>query len=174
MARHHGCARAGVLRACPWRLPFSTEVRMRRRSPGVRLTAALLLLSLPAVGRDLPNYHSVYSAKSAPASSSTLRTLDRRLPQTSAVKSAEPRFALPTVIRAPYNRQGALPSARTPADAAREHLRGHAGAYFLRSGDADTLTVKHVHDTGRGAIVVNLVSRPGGLEVWGEQLNVVM
>ena len=174
MARHHGSVRAGALRACRRRLPVSTEVRMRRRSPGVRLTAALFLLSLPAVGRDLPDYHSVYSARSGPTSSSTLRALNRRLPQTSAVRSAEPRFALPTVIRAPYNRQGALPSARTPADAAREHLRSHAGAYFLRSSDADSLTVKHVHDTGRGAIVVNLVSRPGGLEVWGEQVNVVM
>jgi uncharacterized protein (TIGR03382 family) len=147
---------------------------MRRRSPGVRLTAALFLLSLPAVGRDLPNYHSVYSGTARPTTSSTLRALNRRVPQTSAVKSAEARFALPTVIRAPYSAKGAIPSARTPADAAREHLRSHAGAYFLRSSDADTLTVKHVHDTGRGAIVVNLVSRPGGLEVWGEQLNVVM
>ncbi len=147
---------------------------MRRRSPGVRLTAALFLLSLPAVGRDLPNYHSVYSGTARPTTSSTLRAVNRRVPQTSAVKSAEARFALPTVIRAPYSARGAFPTARTPADAAREHLRSHAGAYFLRSGDADTLTVKHVHDTGRGAIVVNLVSRPGGLDVWGEQLNVVM
>ncbi|HEY1908574.1 MAG TPA: M36 family metallopeptidase, partial [Myxococcaceae bacterium] len=147
---------------------------MRRRSPGVRLTAALLLTSLPALARDLPNYHSVYSGTPRAASSSTLKAMSARVPRTSAVKSGEARFALPTIIRAPYSPQGALPSARTPADAAREHLRVNAGAYFLRSGDTDLLTVKHIHDTGRGAIIVNFVSRPGGLEVWGEQLNVVM
>ncbi len=174
MARQHGrsvqvhCARAV---AAP---PIPAEVRMRRRTPGVRLTAALLLLSVPALARDLPNYHAVYSGPSRPATSSTLQAVNRRLPQTSSVKAAEARFALPTVIRAPYSAVGPVPSARTPADAAREHLRSYAGAYFLRSADADALTVKQVHDTGRGAIIVNLVSRPGGLEVWGEQLNVVM
>ena len=174
MARQHGrsaqvrCGRAVAASLVP------IEVRMRRRSPGVRLAVALLLLSFPATGRDLPNYHSVYSGPGRPATSSTLRALNRRIPQTSAVKSAEARFALPTVIRAPYSAQGPVPSARTPAEAAREHLRTHAGAYFLRSTEVDTLAVKHVHDTGRGAIIVNLVSRPGGLEVWGEQLNVVM
>ena len=175
MARQHGrSVQVRCVRVVAPLSVFPTEVRMRRRSVGVRLTVALLLTSLPALARDLPNYHSVYSGPARPASKSTLKAMSARVPLTSAVRSGEARFALPTIIRAPYNPQGALPSARTPADAAREHLRANASAYFLGSGDTDLLAVQHIHDTGRGAIIVKFVSRPGGLEVWGEQLNVVM
>jgi large repetitive protein len=147
---------------------------MRRRSPGVRLTAALFLLSLPAVGRDLPNYHRVFSTSQHLAQGTGLEALNRRIPRDSSAQASEPAFALPTVIRAPYTARGPAPAARTPVEAARQHLQAHSAAYFLGASDVDALVVSHVHDTGRGAIIVKFTSRPGGLEVWGEQLAVVM
>ena len=145
---------------------------MRRRSPGVRLTVALLLTSLPALARDLPNYHSVFSTPLRQGVG--LDKLNQRIPRSSSAIASEPAFALPTVIRAPYTAGGPAPAARTPVEAARRHLQAYSAAYFLGASDLDGLVARHVHDTGRGAIVVQFTSRPGGLEVWGEQLAVVM
>ena len=145
---------------------------MRRRSLGVRLTVALLLTSLPALARDLPNYHQVFSAPVRQGAA--LDKLNQRIPRTSSATASEPAFALPPVLRAPYSARGPAPSARTPVEAARQHLRTNASAYFLGASDVDAIVASHVHDTGRGAIVVQFVSRPGGLEVYGERLAVVM
>jgi uncharacterized protein (TIGR03382 family) len=133
-----------------------------------------LLVSSVAFARDLPNYHRVFSSPLKSAPGSGLAALNKRMPHSGSARSSEPRFALPTVLRAPYTGREAAPSARTPVDAARQHLRAYASAYSLSTAEADRAVVKHVHDTGRGAIIVKFVSRPGDLEVWGEQLNVVM
>src|SRR5262249_15141617 len=102
------------------------------------------------------------------------KAVNNRLSRQVSASASEPLFGLPTVLRAPYTGKGAVPLAKNPIDAAREHLKSNAGAYFLRASEADAAGVKSVHDTGRGAIVVKMVSRPGGIEVWGEELNVVM
>jgi len=133
-----------------------------------------LLVSGVATARSLPNYHVVFSPRSGVSSASGLKAVNSRLSRKVSASASESRFGLPTVLRAPYTGKGALPLAKTPVDAAREHLRANAGAYFLRASEVDGAVVKHIHDTGRGAIVVKFVSRPGGIEVWGEELNVVM
>ncbi|HET9155120.1 MAG TPA: hypothetical protein VFN91_00555, partial [Myxococcaceae bacterium] len=136
--------------------------------------ALALVVSGVATARTLPNYHQVFSPRANVSSTSGLRAVNSRLSRQVSASASEPLFGLPTVLRAPYTGKGAVPRAGTPIDAAREHLKANAGAYFLRASEADAMVVKHVHDTGRGAIVVKLVSRPGGIEVWGEELNVVM
>lgn len=133
-----------------------------------------LLVSGVATARSLPNFHEVFSPQSKGGSASGLRAVNSRLSRQVSASASEPRFGLPTILRAGYTGQGPVPMAKTPIDAAREHLRANAGAYFLGTGEVDTVVVKHVHDTGRGAIIVKFVSRPGGIEVWGEELNVVM
>ena len=144
-------------------------------SPRVRWALGLaLLVSGAATARSLPNYHQVFSPRSSASSASGLKAVNSRLSRQVSASASEPRFGLPTILHAPYTGQGALPLAKTPVDAAREHLRANAGAYFLRTSEVDAAVVKHVHDTGRGAIIVKFVSRPGGIEVWGEELNVVM
>jgi large repetitive protein len=144
-------------------------------SPRLRWALGLaLLVSGGATARSLPNYHQVFSPRSNGGSASGLRAVNSRLSRQVSASASEPRFGLPTILRAPYTGNGAVPLAKTPVDAAREHLRTNAGAYFLRTSEVDAAVVKHIHDTGRGAIIVKLVSRPGGIEVWGEELNVVM
>ena len=173
MARQHGrSVQVRCVRVVAPLSVFPTEVRMRRRSPGVRLTVALLLTSLPALARDLPNFHKVYSAPVRQGVG--LEKINQRMPRTSSATASEPAFALPTVVRAPYTARGPSPAARTPVEAARLHVGANAAAYFLGASDVDALVVNHVHDTGRGAIVVQFSSRPGGIEVYGEQLAVVM
>ncbi len=144
-------------------------------SPRLRWALGLaLLVSGVATARSLPNYHEVFSPRSGLSSVSGLKAVNSRLSRKVSASASEARFGLPTVLRAPYTGKEALPLAKTPVDAAREHLRANAGAYFLRASEVDGAVLKHVHDTGRGAIIVKFVSRPGGIEVWGEELNVVM
>lgn len=133
-----------------------------------------LLVSGVATARNLPNYHEVFSPRSGLSSASGLKAVNHRLSRQVSASASESRFGLPTVLRAPYTGKGAVPLAKTPIGAAREHLKANAGAYFLRASEVDAAVVKHVHDTGRGAIIVKLVSRPGGIEVWGEELSIVM
>jgi len=144
-------------------------------SPRMRWALGLaLLVSGVATARSLPNYHEVFSPRSGLSSASGLKALNSRLSRKVSASASESRFGLPTVLRAPYTGKEALPLAKTPIGAAREHLKANAGAYFLRASEVDGAVVKHVHDTGRGAIIVKFVSRPGGIEVWGEELSVVM
>jgi large repetitive protein len=144
-------------------------------SPRMRWALGLaLVVSGVATARNLPNYHELFSPQSSVSSASGLKAVNSRLSRQVSASASEPLFGLPTVLRAAYTGKGAVPAARTPIDAAREHLRANAGAYFLRTSEADAAVVKHVHDTGRGAIIVKFASRPGGFEVWGEELNVVM
>src|SRR5262249_5181500 len=144
-------------------------------SPRMRWALGLaLVVSGVASARSLPNYHQVFSPSSKVASNSGLKAVNNRLSRQVKASASEPRFGLPTVLRAAYNVNSAVPVAKTPIGAAREHLKSNAGAYFLRTSEVDAAVVKRVHDTGRGAIIVKFVSRPGGIEVWGEELNVVM
>ena len=144
-------------------------------SPRLRWALGLaLLVSGVATARSLPNYHEVFSPRSGLSSASGLKAVNSRLSRKISASASESRFGLPTILRAPYTGKGALPLAKTPVDAAREHLKANAGAYFLRASEVEGTVVKNVHDTGRGAIIVKFVSRPGGIEVWGEELNVVM
>ncbi|MEO6259881.1 MAG: M36 family metallopeptidase [Thermoanaerobaculia bacterium] len=59
-------------------------------------------------------------------------------------------------------------------DSARRHLAAHAGLYSLSSADAASAYVSGVHDTGRGALVVKFKQRIDGIEVFRDELNVVM
>ena len=66
------------------------------------------------------------------------------------------------------------PAALSAAAAARWHLAHHAARYGLDDDALATVETDLVHDTGRGAIVVRLRQRAGGLEVWPAHLAVVM
>ena len=124
-------------------------------SPRMRWAFGLaLLVSGSVFARDLPNYNAVFSHPLKSPPNAGLKALNQRLPRQVSASASEPRFAMPTVLRAPYTGKGAVPLARTPIDAAREHLRNNASAYFLKGGDIDRAVVKHVHDTGRGALIV--------------------
>jgi hypothetical protein len=64
---------------------------------------------------------------------------------------------------------------QSPADvAAHTHLGDYAAQFGLTRQDVDGMELRAVHDTGRGAIVVQLRQRVGNLEVYGEGLSVVM
>lgn len=58
--------------------------------------------------------------------------------------------------------------------AARGHLSKYADSYRLKKSDLLAARVASVHDTGSGAIVVKLRQDIGGIEVFRDEVNVIM
>jgi len=98
-----------------------------------------------------------------------------------SVVQSEPRLGVPTFLwtqgkrtssaRAPSLAPGA---ARPQVTAARAALADYAPLYRLADTDVAGAAVVNVHDRGTGPILVKLRAELGGIEIFGEQLSVVM
>lgn len=92
----------------------------------------------------------------------------------------EGRLGVPTFLWATDSGKARTLSARAEqrrADAtavALEHVGKYSSRYHLSAGDVAALRVANVHDTGRGAIVVKLRQSIGGVEVFRDEMNVIM
>ena len=71
----------------------------------------------------------------------------------------------------PAGRAGGPGSA---AQAAREHLSRYAGYYRLDGGDVQDAKVRYVHDTGGGGIIVCFQREVDGIEVFRDEMKVLM
>ncbi len=80
--------------------------------------------------------------------------------------------APPAMLPTPGHRKRGATTAASVA--ALWHVEHHAERWGLDGTALDGVEVKHVHDTGRGAIVVKLRQRLGGVEVLRTSLAVVM
>ncbi|HKO56483.1 MAG TPA: M36 family metallopeptidase, partial [Thermoanaerobaculia bacterium] len=60
------------------------------------------------------------------------------------------------------------------AAAARVHLGDYASIYGLNGLDVASAEVAHVHNTGRGAVIVKFRQRLDGIEIFREEANVLM
>lgn len=133
------------------------------------LTISCLLLTVSvAFARDLRNRDVYYEVNPVPASSTTQLT---RL--TGHISSMDKQRGVPTFVwsnrataeRAPH---------QTPEDAAIWYLGQYATAYRLTKASLSTSYVSHVHDTGRGGIIVQFQQRIGDIDVIRNRLNVLM
>ena len=92
----------------------------------------------------------------------------------------EQRLGVPTFLWATDSGRSRTLSARAEqraADAsavALEHVGKYASRYRLSGADLADLRVANVHDTGRGAIVVKLKQSINGVEVFRDEMNVIM
>jgi MYXO-CTERM domain-containing protein len=66
------------------------------------------------------------------------------------------------------------PQAKTAAQAARDHLAAYAAAYRLGPAALETVVVRRVHDIGRGGIAVELGQQVEGVDVFRDEVNVMM
>src|SRR4030095_2707172 len=58
--------------------------------------------------------------------------------------------------------------------AARGHLGGYGANYRLSSRDVTAARFVAVHDTGKGAIIAKFKQEVGGIEVFRDEINVIM
>ena len=147
---------------------------MARPAPGGFLLAALLLASVTAQARELPNFS--VAAQSRPVARPASRVVPGLPGQ---VASRDARTGRPTFIWADPSRVSPAVSsalaARGSADVvARAHLAEYAAHFGMSAEMLKGLEVRQVHDTGTGSIVVRFGPRVGNLEIFGESVAVVM
>jgi hypothetical protein len=158
--------------------------------PLVGGTAASGPASNASKKRDLSNYDALAASKrsSRPevsAANGAVETPglqeDARLPMEAGhVVQMEGRLGVPTFLWATDSGKAKTLSAvaatrRADASAtAFEHLGKYASRYRLSGADIADLRVAAVHDTGAGAIVVKLKQTVGGIEVFRDEMNVIM
>ena len=88
------------------------------------------------------------------------------------VAHTEPRLGLPTFVWTDAARFAG--TAGTPEAAARSHLRRLAALYRLQPGDVENLALHRVHDTGEGAIVASFGQRVNGIDVFRNEIDLVL
>ncbi|HEX8567381.1 MAG TPA: M36 family metallopeptidase [Pyrinomonadaceae bacterium] len=92
----------------------------------------------------------------------------------------EPRFDVPTFLWASEQKAAKTASADSLQEnvdkvaAARSFLLQHSSRYRLDRNDVAAAVAAGVHDTGKGAIIVKFKQAVGGIEVFRDEINVVM
>jgi len=151
--------------------------------------AALATTTAASAGKR-PEYDIVATGARAPAPVSSSARAE--LLRSGAELQMHERFGVPTFLWAsPQGSATGLTAARAklsggvanasggvvvlPQDAAaRAHLGTFAGLYGLADADISNLTVGHIHDIGRGPVIVQFKQVIDGVEVFREEMRVVM
>ena len=154
-----------------------------QHSPGRSAALALVLFALTsarATAGTLPDLDVTAGMRPAPAA----RALAARAQASTALSSIampstfDERYAGPTFLWATHG-PGANTAALRPvpgsAEAdARRHLGLVSGYYGLQAVDVAEAPVRYVHDTGHGGIVVAFTQTVGGIDVFRDEVKVLM
>jgi len=159
---------------------------IRRISP-VRLAplAILVLAALAgsAAAGPRPELDVTAGLRPAPAArAASLRARqDATLLRTATPVSFDSRYDVPTMLwaaRLPATgvKSGAAarPTGVSAEASARRHLGMVSGFYRLQAADVDEAPLRYVHDTGRGGVVVAFKQSVGGIEVFRDEVKVLM
>jgi len=152
-----------------------------------RTRFAFLLFSLFAAmslfGRQLPNIDKLGEHAPSPAKAAELAQKTHSFSKTGLPMASEPRFGVPTFVwgsqalsvlnGAPFK---ATPKT-TPGSAegaARGYLGNVASLYNLGTDDIAAAPLSYIHDIGSGPVIVKLHQTIDGIEIFREEINVVM
>ncbi|WP_438013583.1 M36 family metallopeptidase [Sorangium sp. So ce315] len=141
----------------------------------VRYTAlSFALLAGPlAHARERPNHDAYYSEP--PALPAGVARVAQDDPPGAVVASIDPQRGVPTFVWATSPEHRPPAGTRSSAEAAaRWYVQRYARLYNLPQAALDTAVVRHVHDTGRGGIVVTLGQDVDGVPVFRSELKVLM
>ena len=143
-------------------------------------TAVAALLSVMAAsaafGAQLPNFDALALA---PRVDGAARATVSALAATSAPRLQwHDRFGVPTFVWVGGEKARSLVASTatvyTTESAARSAIADYASLYGLDRADIDDAYVSAVHDIGRGAVVVKLRQRIGGIDIFREEMNVAL
>lgn len=142
----------------------------------ITFAAVALAFGASAFAASLPNFDALADAPRVDLESAW-KTVSALGTQACGVRVQwNDRFAVPSFVWAANARPGIVAAkvAQSSESVAREYVASYAPLYGLDSADIGVAYVSAIHDTGRGAIVVKLKQRIGDVEVFREELNVVM
>lgn len=142
----------------------------------VAVSALALVLAGPLVAGNLPNYDALAEGPIKSLEDGQIRLSAATTNQAFRIQWQDrlgvPVFLWPAASAAPV--AAARTGIQEPADrAARRHLATYAALYGLSSSDVSDVYLS-THDTGRGAIVVKMRQKIGDVEVFRDEINVIM
>jgi len=140
---------------------------------------ALAFASTVAMAGPRPELDVTAGARPAASRAATPRAaVDLSARRLATPVSFDSRYDVPTLLRAvrttPPAATAVRPVAGSAAEAARRHLGEVAGWYRLQATDVSAASVRYVHDTGRGGIVVAFRQSVGGIDVFRDEVKVLM
>ena len=147
-----------------------------------------LLLVGPAMvtgglAKDLTHHDEASATGRSSRRPFTLAAKDRALVRPGTSVSTDDRFGVPTFVWAAPREGGAglaaigrteAGRAATSEQAARAHLSEYAHLYGLGDDDVQTALIGGVHDTGRGGIIVSMHQQVEGVEVFRNEIRILM
>jgi hypothetical protein len=133
-------------------------------------------------GSDLPSIDEFATGRLHSDAGAAVAARAKGLAKAGAAIPVEARLRVPTFVWAPLNAAPPLdipsgspnPQRNRPEEAARAHMRRFASLYNIDRGDIDNASARVIHNTGRGAVIVKLRQSVGGIEIFREELNVLM
>ncbi|HEV7426996.1 MAG TPA: M36 family metallopeptidase [Thermoanaerobaculia bacterium] len=134
-------------------------------------------------GRQLPNIDKLGEHAASPAKGAELAQKTLSFPKTGLPMSSEPRFGVPTFVWGGQARTvlNGVPFKATPNStpgsaegAARGYLGNVASLYNLGSNDVASAPLSYIHDLGSGPVIVKLHQSIDGIDIFREEINVVM
>ena len=139
------------------------------------ILAAPVLAAAPNYDRraETPPRASAVAQARARADAPGLRAVGR-------ISQTDELYGVPTFVwAAPAAKSANTPNPRTGArpgvdQVAPGHLGRVAGFYGLDRADLATASLRRVHDKGRGGVVLTYKQRIGGVEVFGEELKLLL
>ena len=141
------------------------------------LSLSLLALAMPVMAGELPNYDMLSLASPRPPESALVRQVSTLTNGAFRVQW-DTRLGVPTFLWAPPTTLSVASAKRgseeTAEVAARRHLETYAPVYGLSASDVSDAYVSGLHDTGKGAVVVKLRQKIGGVEIFREEVNIIM
>jgi hypothetical protein len=149
------------------------------RTIALRLSVSLTLLLLPAADSiaavSSPANYDALAASPAVAGLPARSALALRLAGPGVPVEWESHLGVPSFLWPAPDAHPSTAFAFEPFElAARRHITRFASLYGVSSADIASAVVANLHDTGRGAIVVKFRQRLEGIEIFREELNVVM
>ena len=149
----------------------------QRLTPVLFAVALLLALAVPVLAATHPDFDAVTDRAAGPVARSNTRSLnDPELSRLGKVSQMDERFNVPTFVwGARPNGPAAVRTARLmPEQAARTKLAALAPLYNLEASDVDGAAIRYIHDTGRGGVIVAFRQVVGGVDVFRDELKLMM
>ena len=147
---------------------------MKARTAATAIVALLIVAAASAA--QLPNFDAAADAPRV-----DLARIGAKVPALTARAPLrlqwDNRFGAPTFVWAGDRQAMPFAAARVSSSIesiSRQYLLAYSSLYGLASADVADAYVAGIHDTGRGAIVVKYRQRIGDVEVFRDEVNVVM
>jgi hypothetical protein len=144
---------------------------------------AFILTAITAFGRQLPNIDKLGESGPSPSKAAALAQKTQSFSKQGLPASGEPRLGVPTFIwgsqaMSVLNGAPFKPNPNTTPGSAEGAARGYLGnvasLYDLAANDVASAPLTFIHDLGSGPVIVKLHQTIDGIDIFREEINVVM